>query len=157
MTKQLPADRAMRLAFDSLRAEELWRSQRIKWRLFGDDVLPAWVADMDFPVAPPIQRALSELLSRSDLGYHNVPLSPHLREALVSRMAERFAWQVEPSRVIPLVNVVQGLDAAVLLHSRPGDGVIVRTPIYPLRPCTSTRHVEPGGYRGRGCSSGSSA
>jgi cystathionine beta-lyase len=131
MMKEVPADRAMRLAFDSLRAEELWRSQRIKWRLFGDDVLPAWVADMDFPVAPPIQRALSELVSRSDLGYHHLPLSPRLREALVSRMAERFAWPVEPSRVIPLVNVVQGLDAAVLLHSRPGEGVIVQTPIYP--------------------------
>ncbi|MBW2292531.1 MAG: PatB family C-S lyase [Deltaproteobacteria bacterium] len=131
MTSEAPADSAIRQTFDSLRAEELWRSQRIKWRLFGDDVLPAWVADMDFPVAAPIQRALAELLSRSDLGYHHVPLSPQLREALVSRMAERFDWQVEPSRVVPLVNVVQGLDASVMLHSRPGEGVIVQTPIYP--------------------------
>jgi cystathionine beta-lyase len=46
-------------------------------------------------------------------------------------MAERFSWQVEPSRIVPLVNVVQGLDASVLLHSRPEDGVIVQVPIYP--------------------------
>jgi cystathionine beta-lyase len=121
----------MREAFDSLRAEELWRSDRIKWRLFGDEVLPAWVADMDFPVASPIREALRELIERNDLGYHFVPLSPRLREALVARMNERFAWQVEPSRIVPLVNVVQGLDLSVALHSRPGEGVIVQTPIYP--------------------------
>jgi cystathionine beta-lyase len=121
----------MRADFDSLRAEDLWRSDRIKWRLYGDQVLPAWVADMDYPVAPPIQRALTELLERSDLGYHHVPLSPRLREALVARMHERFDWQVEPERVVPLVNALQGLDASVLLHSRKGEGVIVQTPIYP--------------------------
>ena len=121
----------MRAEFDALRAEDLWRSERIKWRLHGEGVLPAWVADMDFPVAPAIQRVLAELVSRSDLGYHHVPLSPRLREALVSRMAARFGWQIEPRRVAPLVNVVQGLDACLLLHSRPGEGVVVQTPIYP--------------------------
>ena len=131
MSTEAAEGRAMRAAFDSLRAQDLWRSERIKWRLYGGDVLPAWVADMDFPVAPPIERALAELVARSDLGYHHVPLSPRLREALVSHMAERFGWQVEPRRVVPLVNVVQGLDAAVLLHSRTGEGVVVQTPIYP--------------------------
>jgi cystathionine beta-lyase len=131
MTSETATDRGMRADFDSLRAEDLWRSDRIKWRLYGDQVLPAWVADMDYPVAPPIQRALTELLERSDLGYHHVPLSPRLREALVARMHERFDWQVEPERVVPLVNALQGLDASVLLHSRKGEGVIVQTPIYP--------------------------
>ena len=131
-TKSRAPDRkTMREAFDSLRAEDLWRSERIKWRLFGADVLPAWVADMDYPVVPEIQQSLVELIGHSDLGYHHVPLSPRLREALVSRMAERFDWQIEPRRVVPLVNVVQGLDAAVLLNSRPGEGVVVQTPIYP--------------------------
>jgi cystathionine beta-lyase len=122
---------AIRRAIDALSAAELHRSSGIKWRLFGEDVLPAWVADMDFPVAPPVQRAIRDLVGRHDLGYHHVPLSPHLRDALVSRIAERFSWRVEPSRVAPLVNVVQGLDASVLLHSRPQDGVIVQVPIYP--------------------------
>jgi cystathionine beta-lyase len=122
---------ALRDSFDALRKEDLWRSARIKWRLYGDDVLPAWVAEMDYPVAPPIRRALAELVERSDLGYHHVPLSPRLRGALVSHMADRFAWSVEPRRVAPLVNVVQGLDASILQHSRPGEGVIVQTPIYP--------------------------
>ena len=122
---------SLRDAFDALRPEELWRSERIKWRLFGEGVLPAWVADMDFPVAPPIQETLRALIERNDLGYHHVPLSPLLRETLVERMATRFDWHVEPRRVFGLVNVVQGLDASVLVHSRPGEGVILQTPIYP--------------------------
>jgi cystathionine beta-lyase len=121
----------LRRAFDALRAEDLRRSNRIKWTLHGADVLPAWVADMDFPVAPPIQHALQELILASDLGYHHVPLSPRLRAAVVSHMAERFSFAIEPRRVKPLVNVVQGLDASVMLHSEPGDGVVVMTPIYP--------------------------
>jgi cystathionine beta-lyase len=122
---------ATRQAIDALSVAELRRSAGIKWRLFGEDVLPAWVADMDFPVAPPVHRAIRDLVERHDLGYHLVPLSPALRDALVSRMAERFSWPVEPSRIVPLVNVVQGLDACVLLHSRPDDGVVVQVPIYP--------------------------
>jgi cystathionine beta-lyase len=129
MAKTQPTE--LRAAFDALSASEMHRSSRIKWKLFGPDVLPAWVADMDFPVAPPVHRAILELVERHDLGYHYVPLSPQLRDALVSRMAERFSWQVEPTRVRPLVNVVQGLDASILLHSTPGQGVIVQTPIYP--------------------------
>jgi cystathionine beta-lyase len=131
MSNEPTTDQRMRAQFDSLEADDLWRSERIKWQLYGDAALPAWVADMDYPVAPQIQQALVDLVGRSDLGYHHVPLSPRLREALVSRMDARFDWQIEPRRVAPLVNVVQGLDAAVLLHSRPGEGVVVQTPIYP--------------------------
>ena len=121
----------VRRAIDALRAEDLWHSRRIKWQLYGEGVLPAWVADMDFPVAAPIRRALQALVLANDLGYHHLPLSAALREALVSRMQERFSWTVEPRRVRSLVNVVQGLDAPVMLHSQPGDGVVVMTPIYP--------------------------
>ncbi len=131
MKSDAQPDRALMESLDALSVEEMRRSERIKWRLYGDDVLPAWVADMDFPVAEPIRWALSALVGRSDLGYHHVPLSPRLRGAVVDRMAQRFDWAIEPRRVAPLVNVVQGLDAAVIQHSRPGEGVVVQTPIYP--------------------------
>lgn len=121
----------IRRALDSVSAAEMHRSSRIKWRLYGGEVLPAWVADMDFPVAPPILRAIRELVERNDFGYHLVPLSPQLRDALAGRMAERFSWEIDPQRIVPLVTVVQGLDACVLLHSRPGEGVVLQTPIYP--------------------------
>ena len=131
MSEEAAERSQIRRALDSLTAAEMRRSSRIKWRLFGEDVLPAWVADMDFPVAPPIHRAICELIGRHDFGYHLVPLSPRLRTALAARMAERFSWQIEPDRIAPLVNVVQGLDACVLLHSRRGEGVVLQTPIYP--------------------------
>ncbi len=131
MSEEAAERSEIRRALDSLTAAEMHRSSRIKWRLFGDEVLPAWVADMDFPVAPPVHRAIRDLVGRHDFGYHIVPLSPHLRAALVSRMAERFSWQIEPKRVMPLVNLLQGLDVSVLLHSRPGEGVVLQTPIYP--------------------------
>ncbi len=131
MSEEAAESSEIRRALDSLTAAEMHRSSRIKWRLFGDEVLPAWVADMDFPVAPPIHRAIRDLVGRHDFGYHIVPLSPHLRAALVSRMAERFSWQIEPQRIVPLVNVLQGLDLSVLLHSRRGEGVVLQTPIYP--------------------------
>ena len=72
----------LRSRFDALSAAELHRSSRIKWQLHGPDVLPAWVADMDFPVAPAIQRAIGGLIERQDLGYHHGPLSSGLRDAL---------------------------------------------------------------------------
>jgi cystathionine beta-lyase len=78
-----------------------------------------------------VKEAIEALVARHDLGYHHVPLSPRLREVLVTRMAERFGWAIDPGSVMPLVNVVQGLDASVLRHSRRGEGVIVQTPIYP--------------------------
>jgi cystathionine beta-lyase len=131
MSEEAAERSEIRRALDSLTAAEMHRSSRIKWRLFGDEVLPAWVADMDFPVAPPIHRAICDLVGRHDFGYHIVPLSPHLRAALVSRMAERFSWQIEPQRIVPLVNLLQGLDLSVLLHSRRGEGVVLQTPIYP--------------------------
>lgn len=131
MSEETAERSEIRRVLDSLTAAEMHRSSRIKWRLFGDEVLPAWVADMDFPVAPPIHRAICDLVGRHDFGYHIVPLSPHLRAALVSRMAERFSWQIDPERIVPLVNLLQGLDLSVLLHSRRGEGVVLQTPLYP--------------------------
>jgi cystathionine beta-lyase len=131
VTTEAQTEIALLESFDAIRREDLWRSQRIKWRRYGKDVLPAWVAEMDYPVAPPIRQVLVELIERSDLGYHHLPLSPRLRAALVARMADCFEWSIEPRRVLPLVNVVQGLDASIVQHSLPGEGVIVQTPIYP--------------------------
>ena len=135
---QLDIDLRSRL--DELSVEDLRESAGIKWRRYGRDVLPAWVAEMDFPVAQPIRDALTDLVSRSQLGYHNVPISNRLRRALIQRLLDHFGWTVDPQHVHPLVNVVQGLEAAVFSCTRPGDGVLVQTPIYPpfLRAVTST-------------------
>ncbi|WP_028534814.1 MalY/PatB family protein [Paludibacterium yongneupense] len=108
--------------------------QSDKWRRFGPDVLPAHVAEMDYPVAAPIRAALAGRISRQDYGY---PLPGGrdggrlLAEAFAQRMADRFDWSPDPALVIPMGDLVQGLYACVLAFSDPGDGVIVLMPSYP--------------------------
>ncbi len=101
-----------------------------KWTLYPEDVLPLWVADMDFAVAEPIRRVLQRAVDTSDLVYPIHPLPTDLPELFAARMRERFGWRVEPRRVELLTDVVQGMNVALLQYSAPGDGAIVQTPIY---------------------------
>ncbi|MFN2426322.1 MAG: MalY/PatB family protein, partial [Candidatus Binatia bacterium] len=102
-----------------------------KWANCPDDVLAAWVADMDFPIAAPIVRALMEMASASDVGYPSGTDARRLAGIFAARMKQRFDWAVDPARVEVLTDVVQGLHIAVSLFSEVGDGVITPTPIYP--------------------------
>lgn len=117
--------------FDDIDIETLRRRRGMKWKNYGPDVLAAWVADMDFPVAPPIQRRLQELLDTSDLGYPHKAHEARLVELLAQRCQERFAWTVDPARVEVIVEVVQGLQMCLQMFTRPGEGAAMLTPIYP--------------------------
>ncbi|MFO0689761.1 MAG: PatB family C-S lyase [Myxococcota bacterium] len=121
--------RPARLDDIDLRHLEQRRSE--KWHTYPRDVLPAWVAEMDFPIAHAIERELRRFVDASDVGYPMGLRQSGLAEAFCERMAERFDWAIEPARVEPLAEVVQGLYLSVEAFSRPGDGVIVQTPIYP--------------------------
>lgn len=116
------------------------QNQGEKWRLYPPDVLPVWVADMDFDVAPPIRAALADALDRSDWGYPVDPARCGIAEAYCERMASRFDFEPDPSRVELLCEVVQGIYIALLQLTEPGDGVLVQTPIYPpfLKALTET-------------------
>jgi cystathionine beta-lyase len=93
----------------------------------------AWVADMDFPVAPPITEALHAVVGRSELGYPNwggpYALSPAAK-LFPGRMAARHAWDVRPDRVHDMVDVIQGVRVSVHHLSEPGDGVVLHLPAY---------------------------
>lgn len=102
-----------------------------KWRLYPRDVMPVWVADMDFAVAPAIQKVLETALERSDWGYPEDPRRSGIPEAFAERMERKFRWSLNPDRVEVLSEVVQGIYIALLQLSEPGDGVLVQTPIYP--------------------------
>lgn len=102
-----------------------------KWHTYPRDVLPAWVAEMDFPVAAPIQDELRRFTEQSDLGYPIGLRETGMAEVFAERMSERFGWEPDPSRVEILSEVVQGLYVALESYSTPGAGVIVQTPIYP--------------------------
>ncbi|HEX2466245.1 MAG TPA: aminotransferase class I/II-fold pyridoxal phosphate-dependent enzyme, partial [Thermoanaerobaculia bacterium] len=90
-----------------------------------------WIADQDFPPAPPIQRVLDEMVRVGDLGYPVRPWLNPLPALFAERQAARHGWTPDPSRVRVLTDVLQAMEASLLLHGSPGDGVIVQTPIYP--------------------------
>ncbi|MBK7950179.1 MAG: putative C-S lyase [Deltaproteobacteria bacterium] len=84
-----------------------------------------------FPIAAAIERELRRFVDTSDVGYPMGLRQTGLAEAFCEHMAERFEWAIEPARVEPLAEVVQGLYLAVEAYSKPGDGIVVQTPIYP--------------------------
>jgi cystathionine beta-lyase len=117
--------------FDSLSEADLRRRRGVKWTQYPADVLPMWIADQDFPPAPPIQRVLDEMVRLGDLGYPVRPWLNPLPALFVERQRKRHRWSPDPTRVRVLTDVLQALEAALMLHGSPGDGVIVQTPIYP--------------------------
>lgn len=114
-----------------LSIEELRARRGAKWTFYPPDVLPAFVADMDFKVAPPVQEVLAGLVARQDYGYGPRASFDDLRVAFAERVAARFGWRVQPEQVELLSDVVQGIVAAIVAYTEPGDGVVVQTPVYP--------------------------
>jgi cystathionine beta-lyase len=119
------------LDLDDLSVDALRARTGEKWRLYPDDVLPVWVADMDYPVAEPIRRRLLQATLDSDLGYPIHPRPTGLSELFAERMERLFGWKVNPRRVELLSDVVQGIYVALQTFAQPGEGVVVQTPIYP--------------------------
>jgi len=102
----------------------------IKWGWHDDDVLPAWVADMDLPPAPVTVEAVRALVDRGDFGY-NFHAAMQLPEVFSAWYARRHGWCPDPERVRIFCDVMQAVDVALWMHCKPGDGVVVFTPIYP--------------------------
>ena len=128
------AERAMRhrpAVLDELDIQQLERRRSSKWHFHPRDVMPAWVAEMDFPIAAPIQAELQRLIETSDVGYPLEDRDTGLPDAFSERMNDRFGWNPDPSRVELISEVVQGMYIAIEAFSEVGDGAIVQTPIYP--------------------------
>jgi cysteine-S-conjugate beta-lyase len=100
-----------------------------KWHKFADDVLPAWVADMDFGVAPAITEALARLTRNQEYGY--AAREGALAAAFARRMESRFGWTVDPADAHPVGDLVQASFSSVMAFSDPGDAVVLQLPSYP--------------------------
>ena len=100
-----------------------------KWHKFPDDVLPAWVADMDFGVAPAIAEALARLDRDQEYGY--AAREGALAAAFTRRMQRRFGWQTDPADAHPIGDLVQASFSSVMAFSDPGDAVLLQLPSYP--------------------------
>jgi cysteine-S-conjugate beta-lyase len=105
----------------------------LKWNCFPqvfeqDDILPMWVADMDFPVAKPIVDAIQKRAAHAFYGY-NQP-GPSLVEAVVERTLRKFNWKIKPEWIVFTPGVIPALNAAVKAFTCPGDEVILQGPVY---------------------------
>jgi len=105
------------------------RSDSGKWNYYDPDVLPLWVADMDFISPEPVIRALRERVEHGVFGYGTEPRG--LRELLVSRLQALYGWCVQPADLIFLPGVVTAFNLACEALVRPGEGVLIQTPVYP--------------------------
>ena len=97
--------------------------------IFGnDDVIPMWVADMDFPVATPIVEALKRRAEHEFYGYTKA--STDVIQSVVDRMWDKYAWKIKPEWIVFTPGVVPALNIAVRMLTHPGDEIILQEPVY---------------------------
>ena len=118
-----------------------------KWQKYGPDVLPLWIADMDFQSPEPVIRALRERVEHGVFGYLAFE-QPEFHELFADRLLKRYNWRVSPDAVVLIPGVIPGFNVAGRVLAAPGDGLILQTPVYPpiLRAASSiglTREEAP--------------
>ena len=124
-SRQLPRHLA---AFD--RNIERRGTSSVKWNRYGDrDILPLWVADMDFSSPPAVLNALHERVDHAVFGYTEPPDS--LIGAFLAHALAQYGWPIQPDWLIWLPGLVPGLNLACSAVGRPGDAVITAVPVYP--------------------------
>ena len=101
----------------------------VKWHQYPEDVLPLWVADMDFSAPEPIREVLKCAVEHGVLGYE-FP-TRELRETVAVRMQKLYGWQVSPDDVVATPGVVAGFTAAAHTLCTAGQGILVQPPVYP--------------------------
>jgi cystathionine beta-lyase len=116
-----------------------------KWRAHPDDVLPMFVAEMDYPLAPAIAAALHAAVDRSDTGYVD-PREPGAREAFAAFARDAWGWSPDPGLMGITTDVSVVIVEALRRLAAPGDGVVITPPVYPpffdLIPEAGARVVE---------------
>ena len=108
--------------------ERLRRRTSVKWQLYPPDVLPLFVAEMDYPLAPAIARRLHELIDLNDSGY--VARPDELAVAFAGFAERRWGWRLDPAGVRTTTDVSVGIVETLRRVIAPGDGVVISSPVY---------------------------
>lgn len=114
--------------YDFDRVIERRNTDSVKWRRYGDEVLPLWVADMDLVSPEPIVKALHERVDHRIFGY--AMAGEELISVIRERLKRLYGWDVPAEHIILVPGVVTGLNLSFLLYADPGDGVLVQPPVY---------------------------
>jgi cystathionine beta-lyase len=112
-----------------LSLERLRLRRSVKWTRYPADVLPSFVAEMDFPLAEPVRVALAEAVELDDTGYA-WPEAIGLAEAFAEFAGRRLGWEVDPARVSPAPDVVGAITSVLGELTEPGNKVVINTPVY---------------------------
>jgi cystathionine beta-lyase len=117
------------MPYDFDRIIERRNTESNKWHKYPPDVLPLWVADMDFASPEPVIRALRERVEHGVFGYGVE--QPELHQVMQDRFLKRFGWTVEPEAMVLMPGVTPGNNTACRAFGGPGDGVLMQLPVYP--------------------------
>ncbi len=116
------------MQYDFDRVVERRGTDSNKWQKYGDDVIPLWVADMDFVSAEPILKALHRRIDHGIFGYTRPTME--LRTVIRERLKRLYQWEITGEDIVFLPSLVTGLNVAYQAFSHPGDEVLVQPPVY---------------------------
>ena len=117
------------MPYDFDRVIDRRNTESNKWHKFPPEVLPLWVADMDFPSPEPVIRALRERVEHGFFGYGAE--QPEFHEVTCDRLLKRYGWKVPPEALVLLPGVIAGFNMAARAVTSAGDGVLMQLPVYP--------------------------
>ncbi len=115
--------------FDALTEKQLRGRNTIKWNLFDPDVLPMWVAEMDFPTAPAVLDGIRACVEREEFGYPRWG-EDTLPRATADWCRRRYGWHVQPEWVRTVPDVLKGMEVVVNFLTRPKTPVALPVPAY---------------------------
>ena len=113
--------------------ETAQRRRSLKWRRYAANVIPLWVAEMDFPMAPAITEALAGMVERSDFGYPPEPpeeARSEFRAVVASWMNQHHRWEVDPEMVSITPDTMRVIEIAIERFTDRGDPVVLSDPVY---------------------------
>ena len=117
------------MPYDFDRIIERRKTESNKWHKYPPDVLPLWVADMDFASPEPVIRALRERVEHGVFGYGVE--QPEFHQVMHDCFRKRYGWTVEPEAMVLMNGVTPGFNTACRAFAGPGDGVLMMLPVYP--------------------------
>ncbi len=117
------------MPFDFDHAPDRRGSDSLKWGKYnGRDVIPMWVADMDFPAPPAV---LAALCARADHAVFGYGAPPEFAPVIAAALWRDYGWAVNEDWIVPLPGLVCGLNVAARSMGEPGDAIVTALPVYP--------------------------